>query len=190
MGHAFRVSRCLLQSVRRRMSHQQPPRGLAPCSPRQLPATSRWYVSPIAYQTTEGLRLVHGTHCAYTAFTPRPLTCFHFWHALDTPPLQGTSNAVLAVQAAADADAEVAYARVGALCQAIKAELNNDLKIHDQGILPPFINLPQVTGGEYSRVRPTVPIINKAPGSLSCSGPQVTGAAVAMHLDGLNNVEV
>ena len=57
------------------------------------------------------------------------------------------------MQVTADADAEVAYARVGALCQAIKAELNNDLKIHDQGILPPFINLPQVTGGEYSRVR-------------------------------------
>lgn len=53
-----------------------------------------------------------------------------------------------------EADAEVAYARVGALCEAIKAELNNDLKIHDQGILPQFINLPQVTAGEYCRVRP------------------------------------
>lgn len=51
-----------------------------------------------------------------------------------------------------EADAEVAYARVGALCEAIKAELNNDLKIHEQGILPQFINLPQVTAGEYCRV--------------------------------------
>lgn len=48
----------------------------------------------------------------------------------------------------------MAYARVGALCEAIKAELNNDLKIHDQGILPQFINLPQVTAGEYCRVSP------------------------------------
>lgn len=53
----------------------------------------------------------------------------------------------------AEADAEVAYARVGTLCEAIKAELNNDLKIHDAAILPQFINLPQVTAGEYCRVR-------------------------------------
>ena len=39
------------------------------------------------------------------------------------------------------------------LCQAIKHELNNDLKIHDSAILPSFINLPQVTGAEYCRVR-------------------------------------
>ena len=53
---------------------------------------------------------------------------------------------------AADADAEVAYLRVGALCDAIKAELDNDLKIHEHDILPHFINLPQVTAGEYCRV--------------------------------------
>ena len=56
------------------------------------------------------------------------------------------------MQAASESDAEVAYARVGTLCEAIKAELNNDLKIHDAGILPQFINLPQVTAGEYCRV--------------------------------------
>lgn len=59
---------------------------------------------------------------------------------------------VSAGQATAEADAEVAYARVAALCEAIKAELNNDLKIHEQNILPQFINLPQVTAGEYCRV--------------------------------------
>lgn len=57
-----------------------------------------------------------------------------------------------AVQAASDGDAETAYLRVGALCDAIKAELNNDLKIHEANILPHFINLPQVTAGEYCRV--------------------------------------
>ena len=56
------------------------------------------------------------------------------------------------MQAFAESDAEVAYARVGALCEAIKSELNNDLKIHNQGILPQWINLPQVAAGEYCRV--------------------------------------
>lgn len=47
-----------------------------------------------------------------------------------------------------ESDAEVAYARLGALCQAIKHELQNDLKIHDAAILPTYINLPQVTAAE------------------------------------------
>ncbi|KAK9805114.1 hypothetical protein WJX73_010312 [Symbiochloris irregularis] len=47
-------------------------------------------------------------------------------------------------------DAEVAYARLGALSQAIKNELQNDLKIHDAAILPAFCNLPQITAAEYS----------------------------------------
>lgn len=64
----------------------------------------------------------------------------------------GTQDPHVAPQVAAEADAEVAYARIGALCEAIKAELNNDLKIHDQGILPSFITLPRVTAGEYCRV--------------------------------------
>jgi len=50
-------------------------------------------------------------------------------------------------------DAEVAYARLEALCQAIKAELGGDLKIHDAAVLPAFITLPQVTAAEYGRVR-------------------------------------
>ena len=50
-------------------------------------------------------------------------------------------------------EAEVAYARLEALCQAIKAELGNDLKIHDAAVLPAFITLPQVTAAEYGRVR-------------------------------------
>lgn len=49
-------------------------------------------------------------------------------------------------------DAEVAYARLGALSQAIKNELQNDLKIHDAAILPAFCNLPQITAAEYSTV--------------------------------------
>lgn len=56
-----------------------------------------------------------------------------------------------ASQVAAEADAEVAYARVGALCEAIKAELEKDLRIHNCGILPQFIKLPQVTASEYCR---------------------------------------
>ena len=52
-----------------------------------------------------------------------------------------------------ESDAEVAYARLGALCQAIKNELQNDLKIHDAAILPSYVNLPQVTAAEYSTVR-------------------------------------
>ncbi|KAK9839863.1 hypothetical protein WJX81_007158 [Elliptochloris bilobata] len=49
-------------------------------------------------------------------------------------------------------EAEVAYARLEALCQAIKAELGNDLKIHDAAVLPAFIMLPQVTAAEYGRL--------------------------------------
>ena len=47
----------------------------------------------------------------------------------------------------------MAYARLEVLCQAIKAELGNDLKIHDAAVLPAFITLPQVTAAEYGRVR-------------------------------------
>lgn len=56
-------------------------------------------------------------------------------------------------QAGGASEAEVAYARLEALCQAIKAELGNDLKIHDAAVLPAFITLPQVTAAEYGRVR-------------------------------------
>ena len=52
-----------------------------------------------------------------------------------------------------ESDAEVAYARLGALCQAIKNELQNDLTIHDSSVLPAYVNLPQVTAAEYSQVR-------------------------------------
>ena len=71
-------------------------------------------------------------------------------------------------------DAEVAYARLEALCQAIKAELGGDLKIHDAAVLPAFITLPQVTAAEYGRVR-----ARGAPGALcwwaAPHGPVVCG---------------
>lgn len=51
------------------------------------------------------------------------------------------------------ADAELAYARLEALCQAVKGELQQDLHIHDAAVLPNFVNLPQVTAAEYGRVR-------------------------------------
>ena len=50
-------------------------------------------------------------------------------------------------------DAEAAYARMEALSQAIKNELQNDLRIHDSAVLPQFVNLPQITAAEYCRVR-------------------------------------
>ncbi|KAK9806759.1 hypothetical protein WJX72_001747 [[Myrmecia] bisecta] len=50
-----------------------------------------------------------------------------------------------------DAEAELAYARLEALCQAIKNELQNDLRIHDSAVLPSFVVLPQVTAAEYCR---------------------------------------
>ena len=56
------------------------------------------------------------------------------------------------LQISLESDAEVAYARLGALCQAIKNELQNDLNIHDASVLPAFVNLPQVTAAEYSQV--------------------------------------
>ena len=67
-------------------------------------------------------------------------------------PLINHANASQA-QIELESDAEVAYARLGALSQAIKNELQNDLKIHDAAILPAYINLPQVTAAEYSSVR-------------------------------------
>lgn len=48
--------------------------------------------------------------------------------------------------------AEAAYARLEALCAAIKTELQRDLHIHDQAILPSSVNLPQITAAEYCRV--------------------------------------
>lgn len=49
-------------------------------------------------------------------------------------------------------EAEAAYDSLERLCQAIKAEIMKDLGIHDSAILPSFINLPQITADEYSRV--------------------------------------
>ena len=63
------------------------------------------------------------------------------------------------VQIDLESDAEVAYARLGALSQAIKNELQNDLKIHDAAILPAFVNLPQITAAEYSSVCPRLRLI-------------------------------
>ena len=73
------------------------------------------------------------------------------------PTSAGTVTALTCTEQAQinlDSDAEVAYARLGALSQAIKNELQNDLNIHDKAILPAFVNLPQVTAAEYSSVRP------------------------------------
>ena len=71
------------------------------------------------------------------------------------------------LQIALESDAEVAYARLGALCQAIKNELQNDLNIHDASILPAYVNLPQVTAAEYSQV-PTAPSTAVDACSLQC----------------------
>lgn len=49
---------------------------------------------------------------------------------------------------------DAAYARLEALCSAIKTELQRDLHIHDQAILPSSVNLPQVTAAEYCKVGP------------------------------------
>ena len=53
-------------------------------------------------------------------------------------------------------DAELAYVRLEALCQAVKGELQQDLHIHDAAVLPNFVNLPQVTAAEYGRVSPAL----------------------------------
>ena len=71
------------------------------------------------------------------------------------------------LQMALESDAEVAYARLGALCQAIKNELQNDLNIHDASILPAYVNLPQVTAAEYSQV--PHPPISSDNGWVQCS---------------------
>ncbi|KAK9868824.1 hypothetical protein WJX84_006782 [Apatococcus fuscideae] len=47
---------------------------------------------------------------------------------------------------------DAAYARLEALCSAIKTELQRDLHIHDQAILPSSVNLPQVTAAEYCKL--------------------------------------
>lgn len=50
------------------------------------------------------------------------------------------------------AEAELAYARLEALCQAVKVELQQDLHIHDAAVLPNFVNLPKIAAAEYGRV--------------------------------------
>ena len=60
-------------------------------------------------------------------------------------------------QAAAGSSAEAAYARLEALCSAVRAELATDLRISDAAVLPSFVSLPQVTAAEYGRVRRRLP---------------------------------
>ncbi|CAK0784807.1 hypothetical protein CVIRNUC_008011 [Coccomyxa viridis] len=50
------------------------------------------------------------------------------------------------------ADADLAYARLEALCGAVRGELEQDIHIHDAAVLPNFVNLPQVTAAEYGRM--------------------------------------
>ncbi len=50
------------------------------------------------------------------------------------------------------AEAELAYARLEALCQAVKVELQQDLHIHDAAVLPNFVNVPKIAAAEYGRV--------------------------------------
>ena len=59
----------------------------------------------------------------------------------------------LVLEKQGSADADLAYARLEALCAAVKGELQQDLHIHDAAVLPNFVNLPQVTAAEYGRVR-------------------------------------
>ena len=63
------------------------------------------------------------------------------------------------------AEAELAYARLEALCAAVKTELQQDLHIHDAAVLPNFVNLPKVAAAEYGRVSTTGPatsfLVNK-----------------------------
>jgi hypothetical protein len=47
--------------------------------------------------------------------------------------------------------AAAAYARLEALAAALRAELVNDLKIHDAAVLPSFVTLPQLAAAEYGR---------------------------------------
>ena len=47
--------------------------------------------------------------------------------------------------------AAAAYARLEALAAALRAELVNDLKIHDAAVLPAFVTLPQLAAAEYGR---------------------------------------
>ena len=93
-------------------------------------------------------------HCTYSAYDARgPCT------ADSAAERTSCSYSVTACgccpdQAAAGSDAEVAYARLEALCAAIRAELEVDLRIHDAALLPKFVNLPAVTAAEYGRVGP------------------------------------
>ncbi len=64
------------------------------------------------------------------------------------------------------ADADLAYARLEALCGAVRGELEQDIHIHDAAVLPNFVNLPQVTAAEYGRV---CAISNQAQCTSSCS---------------------
>ena len=47
--------------------------------------------------------------------------------------------------------AAAAYARLEALAAALRAELVNDLRIHDAAVLPSFVTLPQLAAAEYGR---------------------------------------
>jgi hypothetical protein len=72
-------------------------------------------------------------------------------------PLQSSSSCkrcltLFALQVPGKSDAELAYARLEALCHAVKQELQNDLHIHDAAVLPAFVNLPQITAAEYGGV--------------------------------------
>lgn len=79
------------------------------------------------------------------------MACIHLARAVASPQ-QPYCFLTLALGKQGSADADLAYARLEALCAAVKGELQQDLHIHDAAVLPNFVNLPQVTAAEYGRV--------------------------------------
>ncbi|DBB16594.1 TPA: hypothetical protein ACH3X3_014851 [Trebouxia sp. C0006] len=91
----------------------------------------------------------------------------------DTAPHYDPSQGV-PVGPGTEQDAEAAYYHMELLSQSIRNELQRDLHIHDSAVLPNFVNLPQVTAAEYTRLYLTAleDTLNKYP------PPQPSTAAV------------
>ena len=49
-------------------------------------------------------------------------------------------------------DFQFAYAQLEGLCQSIMSELKSDLMLHDTGVFPQPIQVPQITSAEYCKV--------------------------------------
>ena len=72
------------------------------------------------------------------------------------------------MQANDSSDSQIVYPQLESVCQSIMSELQSDLKLHDEGVFPTPIQLPQITAAEYCKVPHVVTAVQRFVPAYQC----------------------